>query len=168
MRRWHILTVIIFLAINTVGSGIIYWRLSHPLPLSSPKSLEAVRLTTAEIADKLVGIQDQLTRLQASDSNSGVLGATASSGQTGQLSDLLPYIPNSTTSTSISYVTISKNFTDPVNVYKEQADFSSTIGQLIPGQKYPYDVKLNGWYQVNLSDGNKSGWVKAEQVEESL
>ena len=55
-----------------------------------------------------------------------------------------------------------------MNVYKEQADFSSTIGQLIPGQKYPYDVKLNGWYQVNLSDGNKSGWVKAEQVEESL
>ncbi|MDO8487703.1 MAG: SH3 domain-containing protein [bacterium] len=164
MRQWHLLSVVVVLALNTIGLGMVYLRLNKPLQMSATASLEAVRLNTAEISDKLVNIQDQLTRLQTPQTNS-ILGLA--SAKSDQLSDLLPDIPNSATSVSLRYISVSEDFTDSVVIYKEQADFSSVIGQLVPGQKYPFSTKLSDWYQINLS-GGKTGWVKAAHVHEVL
>jgi len=164
MRWLHVSFVVAILVINIVGLAVIYRRLDKFLQYSPPNALAAVRADTAEIADKLTAMQNQLTRLQSPDSDSPVLGITASS-LPNQLSDLLPNIPDSTSTTSYSYISISEDVSEPVNVYKEQADFSAVIGQLIPEQKYPFFAKLNNWYQVNLAE-DKTGWVKAVQVYE--
>lgn len=164
MRWLYVLSVVAILVINTVGLVVIYRRLDKSLQSSPPNALAAIRTNTAEIADKLTAMQNQLTRLQSPDSDSSVLGITASPFPN-QLSDLLPDIPDSTSTVSYSYISISKDISEPVNVYKEQADFSAVIGQLMPGQKYPFPAKLNNWYQVNLAEG-KTGWVKAVQVYE--
>lgn len=164
MRWLYVLSVVAVLVINTVGLAVIYRRLDKFLQSSPPNALDAVRANTAEIADKLTAMQNQLTRLQSPDSSSSVLGITASPFPN-QLSDLLPDIPDSISTRSYSHISISKDVSEPVNVYKEQADFSTIIGQLIPGQKYPFSTKLNNWYQVNLAEG-KTGWVKAAQVYE--
>lgn len=165
MRRWHFLPVGMILIINTVGLTMIYRRIDKFLKLYPPNALEAVRLSTAEIADKLTSVQGQLTLLQLPE-NSSALGTTTSA-PTGQLSDLLPDIPDASSTTSLRYISVSEGFTDSVRIYKEHADFSPVIGQLVPGQKYPFSGQLNNWYQINLSRGI-TGWVQAAHVHEIL
>jgi len=159
MRWRNFLPVGMILTINTVGLAMIYGRIDKLLKLYPPNTLEAVRFNTAEIADKLTQVQGQLTLLQLPE-NSDVLGT-----QTEQLSDLLPDIPDASSTTSYHYISVSEEFTDSVKIYKEQADFSLVLGQLVPGQKYPFSDHLNNWYHINLSRGI-TGWVQAAHVHE--
>ena len=156
MRRWHLVSILTLLVINVVGLTVIYRRVDKFTKLYHPSALEAVRLNTAELADRLTQIQNQLTLLRLPE-NSPVLGTA---------SDLLPAIPDTSSTTSYHYISVSEDFTGSVKIYKEQADFSPVLGQLVPGQKYPFTDHTASWYHVNLS-GGISGWVQAAHVHET-
>ncbi len=164
MRRWHFWSIFIITLINSVSLGLIYSHLGKLArqPAVVPQEIAAGKNT--DIIERLNLIQSQLAQIQSAASS--VLGAATPTGPT-QLSDLLPDISYDISSTSKRYISIPKDVSDPVKVYKEQADFSPVVGQLVPDYKYPYSTKLNNWYRVALS-GDITGWVKADSVREVL
>ena len=152
--------ILAVLLINSLGLGLIFLRLNNLSRLTAAISkLPANLESNTQILDKLSGLQEQITRLQ-----SPVLGA-ATSLPPGQLSNLLPDLSQDIVNTSNHFIIMSDNPTEPINVYKEQADFSPLVDHLLPGHKYSYSTKLNNWYLVNLDSG-ATGWVKSAGVTE--
>jgi hypothetical protein len=157
LRVWRVFLTI-FLLVNSVGLGLVYWKVatfSRQFPFSV---LESSLKNQAEISAKLDGLQNTLTTGRITPkTGTTVLG----------IADLLP--DKSTAEgqiTALKYVSVPKNSTASVSVYKEQADFSAVVGQLVPEYKYSYMAKVGDWYLVNLAD-SKTGWVKASLVVES-
>lgn len=148
--------LVVVVLINTLGLGLIYWRVNR-LTTQIPLNLLVTSIKNqADISAKLDGLQGLLATNNKLPTNNNVLG----------IADLLPDTvvnPNGTSPTT--FVTMNKDM-GKVSVYKEQADFSSVLGQLIPDYKYPYYTKTSDWYLVSLTDG-KTGWVKASSVSES-
>jgi hypothetical protein len=152
MRWWHI-SLLVLVVINSVGLGLIYRRvnnLARQFPLAQ---LESSIKAQMEIAARLDGLQSLMAALPPAKTASTVLG----------MADLLPDKAIEATSSPITYVTVAKDYTSPVLVYKEQADFSAVLGQLIPDYKYPYYSKADNWYLVSLAN-DKAGWVQATHV----
>ncbi len=150
--------------LNSVGLGLIYSRLTQLDRQSPPASPPDAPGKESQILERLDLIQAQLAQIQSNATT--VLGAATPTSPS-QLSDLLPDLSNTLTNTSQRYLSISKDITDSVKIYKEQADFSPIVGYLVPDYKYPYSTKLNNWYRVELS-GDITGWVKADYVREVL
>ncbi len=157
LRVWRVFLTI-FLILNSVGLGLVYWKVStfsRQFPFSV---LESSLKNQVEISAKLDGLQNTLTTGRITPkTNTTVLG----------IADLLP--DKSTAAGQMAtakFVTIAKAVTTPVSVYKEQAEFSAVVGQLVPEYKYTYSAKIGDWYLINLSDG-KTGWVKSSLVTES-
>jgi len=152
---WWYKIVSLVLIVNLIGLGLVYYevaRLKNQIPYSA---LQALVKSETEIVAKLNGLQNQLAQAQSLTLSSEVLG----------MADLLPDVSNSSVSASNHFISISDKSAEAVNVYKEQADFSAIIGQLVPDYTYPYYTKLDDWYLVNFKDA-KTGWVKASLVRE--
>lgn len=155
MRKWHIFLIVV-LILNFVGFGLLYNKLellSRQPPLSGQQ--ETIK-KGVEIQAQLNQLQNQLAQSHPVTNLNPVLGAI----------DLLPDRPNTSANTSSTFISISSDWTSPVKVHKEQAEYSTVLGQLIPDYKYPYYTKLDGWYLVSLT-GGETGWVKAEGVFEN-
>lgn len=155
MRKWYILSIAV-LILNFAGFGLLYNKLellSRQLPLSGQQ--ESIK-NVNEIQAQLTQLQNQLAQSHPVTNLNPVLGAV----------DLLPDRSATSANTSSTFISISSDWTSPVKVYKEQAQYSAVLGQLIPDYKYPYYTKLDGWYLVSLSD-DKTGWVKVEGVFEN-
>lgn len=154
MRLWYFCLILVLL-LNSVGLGLVYWRLEHLANQFPLALLESSIKTQSEITTQLTSIQTLLSAQTPTTSPSTVLG----------MADLLPDKSESSTPSS-TYISVPANATTAVPVYKEQATFSPVLGQLIPDYKYPFYSKTADWYLVNLSAG-KTGWVKASQVTET-
>lgn len=147
---------------NIVTLSLIYSHIGKLSPTSPTSKVASDNYT--QVIERLDHIAAQLDQIQSA--NPPVLGATAPSAP-GLISDLLPDISYDMSNGSKRFLSTSKDVSGQVKVYKEQADFSPVVGQLVPDYKYPYTTKLNNWYLVELS-GDITGWVKANDVHEVL
>jgi len=138
-----------------VGLGVIYWKLEHPKQQFPYALLESNLQAQSETSAKLTSLQSLITSTSPLRATTGVLG----------VADLLPDKVRDATTSPTTFVTAIKDSPLSVKAYKEQAEFSTVLGQLIPDYNYPYYTKVNDWYLILLSDG-KTGWVKASTVTE--
>lgn len=153
--RWWYGFLIVVLVLNSIALGLIYWRLDRLAKQFPFALLESSIKTQNEIAVKLNSIQSLLSATTSKNNPPSVLG----------MADLLPDKTGSSSPAS-SFISVAPNVVESVPVYKEQAEFSAILGQLIPDYKYPYFSKTSDWYLVSLSSG-KTGWVKAGSVTEN-
>ncbi len=156
MRLWYTCLILLVLS-NSVGLGLIYWRLDHLAQRFPFALLESSVKTQSEIATKLNNLQSLFAAIVPASSPSPVLG----------MADLLPDKPGNPAPSSNTFISVNKDAPEAVPVYKEQADFSVVLGQLVPDYKYPYYTKTADWYLVSLASG-KTGWVKASLVREEV
>lgn len=154
MRAWFICLILLFSA-NLVGLGLIYTKLSALPKLLPIQELNLALKNQSEISTQLASLQNSWAKSNKVDLPNSVLG----------MSDLLPDKTTNQNITSNHFIT-TKPDTNPVYVYKEQAEFSQTMGSLIAGYRYPYFGKVGDWYLIGLSDG-LTGWVKADTVIET-
>ena len=152
MRLWYAVFSLVLIA-NFIGLGLIYHRVARLENKIPNEQLQALIKNETDVLTRLNGLQSQLALTQSLTRSPEVLGMT----------DLLPEASNSSISISNHSISIPKNSTDPVNVYKEHAEFSAVLGQLLPDYSYPYYTKLDDWYLVNFAE-QKTGWVKAQNV----
>lgn len=155
MRVVQVFLVVIVL-VNSLGLLLIYHNLNQ-LAAKIPLDLLVTSIKNqADISAKLDGLQGVLAANRQLPAAKNVLG----------IADLLPdTVSNPDGTAPTTFVTTNKNGPS-VAVYKEQADFSAVLGQMVPDYKYPYYSKADGWYLISLTDG-KTGWVKASLVSES-
>lgn len=73
--------------------------------------------------------------------------------------------PTKTLSAGISFVTISSNTWQTVDVFAEKNSSSKIVGQAVYGSSYPYTKKEGGYYYIELSQ-NVSGWIHSQFVKE--
>ena len=145
-------TLILLLMVNLVGLGVIYHKLDS-LPQFPYQLLQDNAKTQSETSAKITNLENLLAKILPESSQPTVLG----------LSDILPEKSNRETNTPNHFISPMKDLKGQVQVYKEQADFSTVLGQLIVDYKYPYFAKQGSWYLIGLTD-NKTGWVKASQI----
>lgn len=154
--RWWPIYLIVILALNLAGFGLLYYKLELISRQFPPSGLEATLKNGVEIQAQLTRLQNQLVQSLPVAILPSVL----------RVADLLPDRSTAPASPSGTFITISADWTAPVNVYKEQAQYSAVLGQLVPDYQYPYYTKLDGWYLVGLLDG-QTGWVNSIGVFEN-
>jgi uncharacterized protein YgiM (DUF1202 family) len=64
---------------------------------------------------------------------------------------------------SISQLVITETGTGYLNVRADSSLEANIIGKVYPGEMYEYILKQDGWYQIELSDG-EAGWVFGDYV----
>jgi hypothetical protein len=64
---------------------------------------------------------------------------------------------------SISQLIITETGTGYLNVRADSLLEADIIGKVYPGETYEYILRQNGWYQIELSDG-EAGWVFGDYV----
>ena len=68
-----------------------------------------------------------------------------------------------TSSISQSQLTITETGTGYLNVRADSSLETDIIGKVYPGETYEYSLKQDGWYRIELSDG-EAGWVFGDYV----
>lgn len=153
MRSWIFAFLVILLSANIFGLVTVYKKL-HTLSAFFPLTkLDEIARSQGQLDAKIAGLERLMAQNTSSTLPDSILGA----------SDILPDKTNNQNLTPKFLQT--KDSSTPTQVYKEQADFSSLVGQLVPGYHYPYFTKMGDWYLIGLNE-DLTGWVKSEEIVE--